>query len=565
MTKKQFFVGNSIFDVQVGDGYYYVDKSLLIKDLFDNAAGVTLITRPRRFGKTLNMYMLKSFFEYNCELQFENENKRHLFNGLKIEQAGEVYMRHFGQYPVIFLSFKELKASTWEVAYEALKDCIYDEYDRHFNIYYSKEIGEADKTRLRRFLDRAALDSDFPKSIKFLSKCLKKHYNREVVILIDEYDVPLESAYTKQYYDKMLELIRSMFSSSLKDNNALAFAVMTGCLRISKESIFTGLNNPKMISIVNTEYSEHFGFTQAEVDAVLEYYGLMSKQEEMRRWYDGYLFGNTEVYNPWSIINYVSAARAEPTTRPKAYWANTSGNAIIRTLIDKVVDEQAQNELETLLTGGTIEKTVREDITYNDMEDSVDNLWNFLFFTGYLKKIKETVKDDKTYFVLAIPNVEVRTIYIDQISLWFEKTVKQNKLPQEIVNALIAGEAAKAEQLLSGVLFRSISYHDSAENFYHGFLTALLTGSIEYIVKSNRETGYGRSDIFLIPKRYKEPPIIIEVKIASSYETMTAKTKEALQQIDDKRYADEFIAEGYPRILKYGIAFFKKECVVAGG
>ncbi|MDR1813519.1 MAG: ATP-binding protein [Tannerella sp.] len=563
MEKKLLKIGDSKFDSQIGGGYYYIDKSLLIKDLFDNPAEVTLITRPRRFGKTLNMSMLKSFFEHNCELRRDNKDKRHLFNGLKIEQAGEKYMQHFGQYPVIFLSFKEIKASTWEVAYEAFKKCIYYEYERHANIAYSEKISESVRIGFRRFLDRAAPDSDFPDCLKFLSDCLHNYYDKKAVILIDEYDVPLESAFTGNYYDKMLELIRSMFSSSLKDNDSLAFAVMTGCLRISKESIFTGLNNPSMISILSKKYSEHFGFTQQEVDEMLRYFGLDMKHDELKEWYDGYLFGDTEVYNPWSIINQISELIASNNAFPRAYWANTSGNAIIRTLIDKVVDANAQSELETLMAGGTIEKAVKENITYNDVEDSIDNLWNFLFFTGYLKKVGEKFKNNKLHLILAIPNTEIKTIYLDQISEWFEKTVKVNKLPQELVRALIAGDAAKAETLLSDVLIRSISYYDTAENFYHGFLTALLIGTGEYEVKSNRETGDGRSDIFMRPKSYKLPVIIIEVKISDAYETLIAKSKEALRQIEDNNYADEFIAEGYPKILKYGIAFFKKECVVS--
>jgi len=564
MEKKLIKIGDSIFDSQIENSHYYVDKTLLIKDLLDHPGEVTLITRPRRFGKTLNMFMLQSFFEYNSELWKGNKSKRYLFNGLKIEQAGERYMQHFGQYPVIFLSLKEAKAGSWEQSYDALKKTIYREYERHINIAESKKMTEPTKIRFRRFLNYEALDSDFHDSIRFLSDCLHDYYGRKVVILIDEYDVPLESAFTSKYYDKMIVLIRAMFSSALKDSESLAFAVMTGCLRITKESIFTGLNNPAMISIVSSLYSEHFGFTQPEVDAMLEYYGLMSKREVMKDWYDGYLFGKTEVYNPWSIINCVRELTVDIDTTPKAFWANSSGNDIVRQLLDMVVDDNVQSELETLMAGGSILKEINEAITYMDAFSSVDNLWNLLFFTGYLKKTGEVTDDDGiTKTVLTIPNREVFTIYHQQIRQWFKNTLTQNKYPQQIIAALIAGDAATAEKLLSDVLLKSISYYDTAEKFYHGFLTALLTGTGEYEVKSNRETGEGRSDIFMRPRRGDRlPVIIIEVKIAAARTDKAAKSQEALQQIEDKHYADEAIAEGYTKILKYGIAFFKKECVI---
>jgi hypothetical protein len=563
MEIKPLLIGDSIFDNRIERNCYYVDKTLLVRDLLDNPAAATLITRPRRFGKTLNMFMLKSFFENNSELWQDNKDKRHLFNGLKIEQAGERYMQHCGRYPVIFLSFKEAKAGSWDESYNALKKCIYTEYARHINIVDSEKMPKTDVCIFRRFLDRTAFDSDFPDAIKFLSDCLYKYYGQKVVILIDEYDVPLESAWTGEYYDRMISLVRAMFSSSLKDNSSLAFAVMTGCLRISKESIFTRLNNPAMISIVSNLYSEHFGFTQQEVDEMLDYYGLMSKREEMKNWYDGYLFGDTEVYNPWSIINYVSELRIKLNTYPKAYWANSSGNDIVRKLINKVVDDNAQSELETLMSDGYITKEINESITYIEAYNNIDNLWNLLFFTGYLKKTGEVEEGGVNKTVLTIPNREVHTIYRQQISEWFEQTVKRDRISQDLVGALMSGDTATAEQVLSNVLLRSISYFDTVESFYHGFLTALLAGTGEYEVKSNRETGNGRSDIFMRPKSYRLPVILIETKISATYEAMQAKSREALQQIEDKRYADEFVAEGYPRILKYGIAFFKKECLVA--
>ncbi|MDR1814305.1 MAG: ATP-binding protein [Tannerella sp.] len=563
MDKKLLKIGDSIFDSQIAGDYYYVDKSLLIKNLFDRPAEVTLITRPRRFGKTLNMYMLKSFFEYNCELRKDNASKRHLFKDLKIEQAGERYLKHFGQYPVIFLSFKEAKASKWEQSYNAIKECFYAEYERHINIAGSERLTEAKKIRFRRFLDRAALDSDFPSAIKFLSDCLDDHYGKPVVILIDEYDVPLDAAHNGGFYDAMLDLIRSMFSSSLKDNGSLAFAVMTGCLRISQESIFTGLNNPVMASIASYDYSEYFGFTQEEVDEMLKYYGLEGKREEIREWYDGYLFGDVTVYNPWSVIKRVTDLLVKYDRAPELYWANTSGNDIIRKLVDRVANDDAKYELETLMAGGTIEKPINENITYNDIDKgSIDNLWNFLFFTGYLKKVGENFEGEQRKFVLSIPNKEVFHIYRTQISQWFNKTLENNNIPREFIQALIAGDKETAQKRLSAMLMKSISYFDAAESYYHGFLTALFTNVKGYEVKSNRETGDGRCDIFMRPYSRELPVILIEAKIAPTYSSMAAKCKEALQQIEDNRYADEFIEDGFSNILKYGIAFYKKECLV---
>jgi hypothetical protein len=360
----------------------------------------------------------------------------------------------------------------------------------------------------------------------------------------------------------MISFIRSLFESSLKDNKSLAFAVMTGCLRISQESIFTGLNNPVMASIASFKYTEHFGFTQEEVDEMLEYYGLEAKREEIRKWYDGYLFGKTTVYNPWSVIKQVTDLLTNYDSFPLPHWANTSGNDIVRKLIDKVADNKAKSELETLMAGGTITKPINENITYNDIDISVDNLWNFLFFTGYLKKVSETIIKNKRYFELAIPNTEVETIYQDQICQWFDKTVKDSNIPQEFVQALIAGDVETARKRLSTILMKSISFFDAAESYYHGFLTALFVKVENYEVKSNRETGDGRCDIFMRPYWRELPVIIIEAKIAPAYSALEAKCQEALQQIETNRYADEFIEDGYTNIIKYGIAFYKKECLI---
>jgi hypothetical protein len=562
MKKKGIAIGQSDFDALIREGCYFVDKSLFIRDIIESKAQVTLITRPRRFGKTLNMNMLKSFVENNSELSIRNECKRHLFNGLKIEQAGDSYMQHFGKYPVIMLTFKSTKKPTWEESYRYLQDLIKDEFKRHLYLLDKGVLTAKEEERFQRIYNGDAIQSEFERSIRFLSECLFKYYKKEVVILLDEYDVPLDSAWNGQYYDKMISFIRSLFESSLKDNNSLAFAVMTGCLRISQESIFTGLNNPVMASIASDHYSEYFGFTQEEVDDILKYYELYDKREEMRDWYNGYMFGNFNVYNPWSVIRRINDLQANYNSYPLPHWANTSRNDIIRKLIKKVVDAKAQSELETLMSGGTITKPINENITYNDMDSSVDNLWNFLFFTGYLKKVRETFKNNVRQFELAIPNTEVETLYQSQISHWFNNIVEHSRVPQEFVQALLAGDKETAQKRLSMMLMQSISYFDAAESYYHGFLTALLVKAENYEVKSNRETGDGRCDIFLCPKTYTLPVILIEAKASSTYKALEAKCKEAHQQIEDNRYADKFLEDGFDNILKYGIAFYKKECLL---
>jgi len=562
MEKKGIAIGQSDFDGLIKEDCYFVDKTLLIRDIIKSKAQVTLITRPRRFGKTLNMYMLKSFFENNSELEVRNQSKRHLFSGLKIEKAGDSYMEHFGKYPVIMLSFKSTKKPSWEESYSYLKYLINEEFHRHRYVLDTDVIEENKKEQFRRIVNNTAEQIEYEQSVRFLSECLFKYYKKEVVILFDEYDVPLDSAWNGQYYASMISFIRSLFEAAFKDNSNVAFAVLTGCLRVSQESIFTGLNNLDVASVASYGYSEYFGFTQEEVDAMLDYYGLTSKRDEIREWYDGYLFGKTNVYNPWSVIKRIAALRINPDCYPEPYWVNTSGNDIVKKLVKKVADSNARSELETLMAGGTIEKPVNENITYTDMDSTVDNLWNFLFFTGYLKKISETFVNHKRHFKLAIPNTEIETIYQDQISDWFKETIKTSALPQEFIQALIAGDKETARKRMSSLLMQSISYFDSAESYYHGFLTALLLKADDYAVKSNRETGIGRSDIVLLPNLRVQPVIIIEAKIALKYGDMEAKCKEALQQIETNRYADEFIEDGYSNILKYGIAFYKKECLL---
>jgi hypothetical protein len=562
MELKNISIGTSDFDKLIQNGSYYVDKTLLIKELIDNKNDVNLITRPRRFGKTLNMNMLKSFFENNRDVRDFNYARRSLFNGLKIEQAGARYWEHFARYPVIFMSFKGAGHSTFDASVFDLKGCIYDEYNRHRAILKGGAMEKDDLRRYEKILAGEATVEEYHKSIRQLSQYLYNRYKQKVVIFIDEYDVPLESAYTSGFYPEMTEFIRSLFEAALKDNPYLEFAVMTGCLRVSKESIFTGLNNLAMISITSNQYSEYFGFTQDETDKMLEYYGLTSKREETARWYDGYMFGNTEVYNPWSVTNRIKELMSNLDSFPVPYWVNSSGNAIVRSLIDKV-DSESKKELEILMAGGTIIKPIHEDITYDEITSNVDNIWNFLFFTGYLKKVGERFDNENTRrFELKIPNLELRSIYIRKISEWFKTEVVADDTNRRMIEAVVTGDAEGFQSGLTKLLLKTISFYDTVENFYHGFLAGILSAAQNYSVKSNRETGNGRSNMFLKERYGAGTGMIIEIKIAKSRKELSSKCDEALQQIDEKQYVKELQADGCDEIIKYGVAFYEKQCMV---
>lgn len=412
-------VGVENFEEIITKGYYYVDKTLLIKDLIDLRGKVNLFTRPRRFGKTLNMSMLRYFFEKS------QEDRSRLFAGTKIMDAGEKYLKEFGQYPVISLSLKSMKQGNYESAFHCLKEDIAREFKKHPEISQNLDSND-DRTKYDLLMNRKADDNEYLTSLKFLSECLYAFYGRKTVILIDEYDVPLENAYFSGFYDKMVRLIRSLFESALKTNDTLEFAVVTGCLRISKESIFTGLNNLNIVSIMDTAYAEHFGFTQDEVDQMLVHYGLEENLSAVRAWYDGYQFGNTEVYNPWSVINYVNSCYNDKKALLKPYWSNTSSNSIVRTLVERA-DISVKQEIEALIEGKTITKPIHEDITYDDMDSTQDNLWNFLFFTGYLKKISQRQDGEDILVEMAIPNSEVRHIYKNTVLRWFEEKTKEKE------------------------------------------------------------------------------------------------------------------------------------------
>lgn len=540
--------------------YYYIDKTLLIKELLDNRSEVSLFTRPRRFGKTLSLSMLKYFFEKDFDRNGTETDNAPLFDGLQIMNAGEQYTKHMQQYPVISLSFKSAKQPTYEMAYHSLLDEVAKEYDRHSFILNSDLLEAHEKEQFLKIRNQKASSIESAKSLEFLSRCLYKVYGHKVIILLDEYDVPLENAYFRGFYNQITDFLRSLFESSLKTNPNLEFAVVTGCLRISRESIFTGLNNLDIISILNNCYAEHFGFTNVEILNMLHDFDLDEKYEEVKRWYDGYQFGNTEVYNPWSMINYVKAASYDKTAFPRAYWANTSSNSIVRDLIEKA-DSGVRREMEILIEGGTIEKPVHEDITYEEIHTSQDNLWNFLFFTGYLKKVAERFVSDNAYLTLAIPNAEVKSIFRNSIMEWFDSKIKQKDFSR-LYRSLLEKDTALIEKLLSDNLMESISFYDYKEDYYHGFLTGILKMMDGYLIKSNRESGLGRSDILLLSAPYEGSAIILEVKVADSYGELEGKAEQALQQIHDQQYDAELKLEGYKTFYYYGIAFYKKLCKV---
>lgn len=543
-------------------GYYYVDKTLFIKDLMDKKAKINLFTRPRRFGKTLALDMLRCFFEEGSDPG--------LFSGLKIMEAGEEYTSMMGKFPVISLTLKSAKTGDEKSAFQALKDEIAREFKRHGSVLESDALNERDKEDFLEFRDRIPEPDGYKGSIKFLCECIKAASGKNAIILIDEYDVPLESSFYYGYYDHMLRFIRSLFEGALKTNPFLEFAVITGCLRISKESIFTGLNNLRINSIMTDYYGEYFGFTDEEVRRTLELYGLSDKYGEVRDWYNGYDFGGKNVYNPWSTIYYVDDHVVRHDAFPVSYWANTSSNSIVRDLIEHA-DSGTKEEIERLIKGGSIEKPVHEDITYGEIYDSQDNLWNFLFFTGYLKKTGERFDRESKgiYVTMRIPNWETEYIYRQKIISWFDERIVKGSDRRALFYNQKNGDAKGLEREINRLLAPSISYMDSYENFYHGFMVGILSGSDEYSVKSNRESGEGRSDLFLKTGDVFAKAFVIELKTVKqegrkpvTIEMMDTAAEEAIKQIDDNAYADGLLEDGYGNIGRYGISFFRKKCRV---
>ncbi|MDD3253507.1 MAG: AAA family ATPase [Lachnospiraceae bacterium] len=552
MTYTPLPIGIDDFQDMIVKGYYYVDKTWLIKELLDKKGKVNLFTRPRRFGKTLNMSMLKYFFEKPQD----GKDYTDLFAGMKIMDAGKTYTREQQQYPVITLTLKSAKQPDWDMAYASMAEDIANEFDRHSYVLKDGGMLEEDKEKFKAIRGRRAERIDYAKSLAFLSKCLSDYYQKKTIILIDEYDVPLENAYYAGFYDEMIAFIRSLFESALKTNLYLEFAVITGCLRISRESVFTGLNNLKMISIMNEEYSEHFGFEEQEVKDMLGFYHRENHMDTMKSWYDGYLFGNTEVYNPWSVINFMERLCINENSFPTAAWSNTSSNSIVRDLIYRA-DPAVKAEIEALVNGGTIEKQIHEDITYDDIYQSENNLWNFLFFTGYLKACDRRMEMDSIYITFALPNREVRSIYVNTIMSWFRDEVKEENL-QVLYSSLVNGDVEIFERELEHQLQKTISYMDGEEAFYHGFLLGILR-NMNWITKSNREAGDGRYDILIRSPELSKTPVILELKTAKKRAELEKRAEDALAQIHAMGYDADLYEEGYSDVLYCGLGFFRKQ------
>ena len=560
MLKKRIPIGIENYKEMIERDYYYVDKTLLIKEVLDQWTKVFLLTRPRRFGKTLAQSMLQTFFE---DVRDEKGNKIdtvHYFDGKKIMDAGESYFSHAGKYPVINLSLKSAKQPSFDIAYACLRDEIAGEYYRHQYVAESAILTEKERELYYKIRDREADYQEYATALMRLSEYLSRYHGTKTVILIDEYDVPLENAWFEGFYESMIKFIRSLFESALKTNNHLAFAVVTGCLRISRESIFTGLNNLKVVSILDSGFGEYFGFLPEEVEDMLDFYEIGHCKEDAKRWYDGYLFGESEVYNPWSILNYVSDTISRTAKFPKPYWSNTSSNSIVKELVERA-DAQVRKEIELLLDGGTIEKPIHEDITYGDIYKSQDNLWNFLFFTGYLKKCKERQNEELQYLTMSVPNAEIAYIYKNTILAWFDKKITQVDMTP-FIKAMENGDCETFGQFLSTQLIETISFFDYKESYYHGFLAGILKCFHKYAVLSNREVGIGRSDIIMEDYETGTRGIILELKVAKKYSEMEKLCEEALEQIETMEYERNLREDGYEEILKYGVCFFKKRCMV---
>lgn len=565
VNKKKLPVGIESFEKLRTQDFYYVDKTLMIRDLIQRWGEVNLFTRPRRFGKSLNMSMLKAFFEIG--------GNRALFDGLKISEEKEICEEYMGKFPVISISLKDVEGSDYDVARTLLCSVIGNEALRFYELLKSSpKLNEVERRQYEQLVctdheqrgSFAMSDSVLMGSLKTLSSLLEKHYEKKVILLIDEYDVPLSKANEQGYYNKMVFLMRNLLQQVLKTNSSLYFAVLTGCLRVAKQSIFTGLNNFKIYSITDVRFDEYFGFTDSEVKEMLAYYGQEAKVQTVREWYDGYHFGTLDVYCPWDVISYCDDLIDDKDAAPKNYWINTSGNDVVRHFIEKMGNGVMKGEMEALIDGKEVEKEIHEDLTYHEIYDSVNHLWSMLFMTGYLTR-QEPADGDR--YKLVIPNLEIRSIFIRQIMAMFKKEVaKDGKLLESFCNALEQGNAAEVEKLFSSYLKKSISIRDTfvqktlKENFYHGILLGILGYKDGWILKSNKESGNGYSDIWIYDEE-KELGIIIEVKYAeeSQFEVVC---REAIAQIDKNRYAEELREEGCNSILKYGIACYKKRCQV---
>jgi hypothetical protein len=560
MALKKLPVGIEFFSEFFTDNFYYVDKTGFIIELLEDWGKVNLFTRPRRFGKTLNMNMLQTFFEVGC--------KRELFDGLKVSQEKELCEEYMGKFPVIFITLKGVDGRNFPAARDAFKYIIGNEAQRFHFLEESDRLTEDQKNKYKAIitLDKGSFamsDTTLETSLRTLCELLSVHYDRKVILLIDEYDVPLDKAFQAGFYDEMVSLLRNFFGNALKTNSFLQFAVLTGCLRVSKESIFTGLNNLKVHTITDSRCDEYFGFTDEEVRALLEYYGLSDKYDDVRNWYDGYRFGEVSVYCPWDVINYCDDIRANPNRSPQNYWINTSGNDLVRRFIDKATP-QTKQEIEQLIAGESVAKEINLNLTYSELDDSIENVWSVLFCTGYLT-CREYLDEDR--YRLAIPNQEIRNLFVKQIRKWFGDTVKKDtsKL-DKFCEAFPAGDAQTIEDLLNDYLWNTISIRDTAvprarkENFYHGILIGLLSHKENWLVLSNAESGEGYSDI-LVEVQEGRIGVVIELKYAEEDKLEDACTK-ALAQVSGKQYDARLKLDGMKKIVRFGIACFRKQCRV---
>jgi hypothetical protein len=554
MNNMKLPVGIDQFDKLIKSGFYYVDKTRLIEQLLQNWGEVNLFTRPRRFGKTLNMSMLKSFFEI--------ETDKTLFDQLYIAANKELCEEYMGQYPVIFLSLKGVDGLNFEEAKSMLKITIRTEAQRHYELKKSEKVSEENRKLFNDIL--SGEDERIEDSLRMLSQILFEHYGKKSIILIDEYDVPLDKAFQHGYYKEMVSLLRGLFGQALKTNEFLQFAVLTGCLRVSKESIFTGLNNFKVLSIADVRFDEQFGFTDEEVRKLLKDYDLEDYFSEAKEWYDGYHFGNADIYCPWDVINYVEHLRYDPEAESEAFWINSSGNDLVKRFVAKA-DQTTKDEIEQLIAGDVIEKKIRQDLTYDEIDQSIDNLWSVLFTTGYLT---QTGRAERGIYKLMIPNKEVREVFIDQIQQWFDQTVVNDEdRMSSFYQSFAQGKAKDVQDQLTSILAETISILDTKarneekENFYHGMMLGLLRNHRNWIVKSNVESGEGFVDILIKPEDPDEG-ILIELKYSKTFDGLEKACERAMEQVKNRRYDEALREEGRCHILAYGIAFCKKRCKV---
>ena len=531
------------FKTMIDKNAYYVDKTNLIADILNEQ--VVLYTRPRRFGKTLNMSMLYYFFSIK-----EKENA-YLFNDLYISKNKEA-LEHQNKYPTILISLKEMKSSSFKAQIIAFSNIIYELLEKNLEILSSAQLTDTTKKKLNSLHDETTSIEDLKFSLRVISNALYTHYHQKVIVLIDEYDVPLQSAYQNNYYDEMVDFLRSVFSSALKTNDALEKGIMTGCLRISKESIFTGLNNFKTYSLLDEMNEEYFGFNENEVKQLLEDYQLSSYMNEIKEWYDGYLFGNTEIYNPWSTLMYVKNKIQDQSFKPVSFWANTSGNDLVVNYIQNGSDE-LHEEFEQLIQGKSLEKYIKPELTYREM-DNINNIYSFLLLTGYLR-VAEDLGENK--YKLIIPNKEVYEIYKQSFMSYFEDYTFVRK--EDLYQCLVREDVDQANEILGDILSRSISYFDNQESFYHGFLVGLFSGKK---IKSNREAMHGRFDLCILPKQIFQTALILECKHSKSVKELVSDAKEGAKQIIDNKYEDEIINDGYLHVKGYGISFYKKYCYI---